>query len=118
MTAIVILATTAMGRDSGSDVERCITRRLLQIILTPNQFERMMRHHHEGAPAVACRNCPQGGLFCSISIGRQDAVHVRPAPPTRRRPDDATTRLGHDVVERDRRVRLEDIRRYVCYGVL
>jgi hypothetical protein len=28
------------------------------------------------------------------------------------------TMLGHDVVERDRRVRLEDIRRYVCHGVL
>jgi hypothetical protein len=26
--------------------------------------------------------------------------------------------LGHDVVERDRRVLLEDIRRYVCHGVL
>jgi hypothetical protein len=28
------------------------------------------------------------------------------------------TMLGHDVVERDRRVRLEDIRRYVRHGVL
>jgi hypothetical protein len=28
------------------------------------------------------------------------------------------TMLGHDVVERDRRVLLEDIRRYVCHGVL
>jgi hypothetical protein len=28
------------------------------------------------------------------------------------------TMLGHDVVERDRRVCLEDIRRYVCHGVL
>ncbi len=28
------------------------------------------------------------------------------------------TMLGHDVVERDRRVRLEDIRRYFCHGVL
>jgi hypothetical protein len=26
--------------------------------------------------------------------------------------------LGHDVVERDRRVRLKDIRRYVCHGDL
>jgi hypothetical protein len=26
--------------------------------------------------------------------------------------------LGHDVVERDCRVLLEDIRRYVCHGVL
>ena len=28
----------------------------------------------------------------AISIGRRDAAHVRPAPPMRRRPDDATTR--------------------------
>ncbi len=28
------------------------------------------------------------------------------------------TILGHDIVERDRRVRLEDIRRYVSHGVL
>jgi hypothetical protein len=28
------------------------------------------------------------------------------------------TMLGHDVVERDRRVLLKDIRRYVCHGVL
>ncbi len=28
------------------------------------------------------------------------------------------TMLGHDVVERDRRVLLEDIRRYVCHEVL
>jgi hypothetical protein len=28
------------------------------------------------------------------------------------------TMLGHDVVERDRGGRLEDIRRYVCHGVL
>jgi hypothetical protein len=28
------------------------------------------------------------------------------------------TMLGHDVVERDCRVRLEDIRRYVRHGVL
>jgi hypothetical protein len=28
------------------------------------------------------------------------------------------TMLGHDVVERDGRVLLEDIRRYVCHGVL
>jgi hypothetical protein len=28
------------------------------------------------------------------------------------------TMLGHDVVKRDRRVLLEDIRRYVCHGVL
>ncbi len=28
------------------------------------------------------------------------------------------TMLCHDVVERDRRVLLEDIRRYVCHGVL
>jgi hypothetical protein len=28
------------------------------------------------------------------------------------------TMLGHDVVEQDRRVLLEDIRRYVCHGVL
>jgi hypothetical protein len=28
------------------------------------------------------------------------------------------TMLGHDVVERVRRVRLEDIRRYVCHGFL
>jgi hypothetical protein len=26
--------------------------------------------------------------------------------------------LGHDVIERDRRVLLEYIRRYVCHGVL
>jgi hypothetical protein len=28
------------------------------------------------------------------------------------------TMLGHNVVKRDRRVHLEDIRRYVCHGVL
>ncbi len=28
------------------------------------------------------------------------------------------TMLGHDVAERDRRVLLEDIRRYVCHGVI
>jgi hypothetical protein len=28
------------------------------------------------------------------------------------------TMLGHDIVKRDRRVRLEDIQRYVCHGVL
>jgi hypothetical protein len=28
------------------------------------------------------------------------------------------TMLGHDIVERDRRMLLEDIRRYVCPGVL
>ncbi len=28
------------------------------------------------------------------------------------------TMLGHDVIERDRRVLVEDIRRYVCHGVL
>jgi hypothetical protein len=28
------------------------------------------------------------------------------------------TMLGHDIVERDRRVLLEDIRRYVCRKVL
>ncbi len=39
--------------------------------------------------------------------GLRDAVHVWPDPPTQRRPDNA-----------DRRVRLEDIRRYVCHGVL
>jgi hypothetical protein len=92
MTAIIILGTTRMGRDRGRDVERRITRRLLRIILPPDQFERTTRHHREGAPAVACQNCPRGGSFCSISISRQDAVHVRPAPPTRRRPDNATTR--------------------------
>jgi hypothetical protein len=26
--------------------------------------------------------------------------------------------LGHDIVKRDHRVLLEDIRRYVCHGVL
>jgi hypothetical protein len=26
--------------------------------------------------------------------------------------------LGHKVVKRDRRMRLEDIRRYVCHGIL
>jgi hypothetical protein len=87
MTAIVILVTTAMGRDCGSDVEWRINRRLLRIILTPNQFERTTRHHREGAPAVVCRNCPRGGSFRSISIGRRDAVHVR--RPTR--PTNATT---------------------------
>jgi hypothetical protein len=91
MTAIIILATTANGRDHGSDVEWRITCRLLRIILTPNQFERMTGHHRESAPAVTCRNCPQGGLFCCISIGQQDAVHVRPAPPTLQQPDNATT---------------------------
>jgi hypothetical protein len=65
MTVIAILATTAMGRDRGSNVERGITRRLLRIILTPDQFERTTRHHREGSPAVACRNSPQGGSFCS-----------------------------------------------------
>jgi hypothetical protein len=59
MTAIIILAITAMGWDHS------ITRRLLRIILAPNQFERTTRHHHEGAPAVVCQNSPQGGLFCS-----------------------------------------------------
>jgi hypothetical protein len=82
MTAIVILAMTVMGQDRGSDMEWCITRRLLWIILTPNQFKRTTRHHRDGAPAVTCRNCPQGGSFCSISISRQDAVHVRPTPLT------------------------------------
>ncbi len=65
MTAIIILATTAMGWDPGSDVERRITRRLLRIILAPDQFEKTTRHHREGALAVACRNCPQGCSFRS-----------------------------------------------------
>jgi hypothetical protein len=49
----------------------------------------------------------------AISMGRrgwnglQEAVHVRPAPLTQRQPDDA-----------NRRVCLEDIRRYVRRGVL
>jgi hypothetical protein len=66
----------------GSNVERHIIHRLLRIILTLNQFERMTRHHCKGALAVTCRNCPQGGSFHSISIGRQNAVHVQPALPT------------------------------------
>jgi hypothetical protein len=64
-TASIILATTAMGRDCGSDVERHITRQLLRIILTPDQFERKTGHQSEGAPAVACRNSSQGGSFRS-----------------------------------------------------
>jgi hypothetical protein len=28
------------------------------------------------------------------------------------------TMLGHDVIKQDHRMRLEDIRRYVCHGVL
>ncbi len=39
--------------------------------------------------------------------GLQDTVHVLPAPPTQQKPDNANCR-----------VRLEDIRRYVCHGVL
>jgi hypothetical protein len=72
MTAIVILATTAMVRDRGSDVERRITRRLLRIILTPDQFERKTRHHREGAPAVVCRNSPRGGSFRSRGRASSD----------------------------------------------
>jgi hypothetical protein len=45
--------------------------------------------------ATATQERPISLSLCAsasaISIGRRDAAHVRPAPPTRQQPDDATT---------------------------
>jgi hypothetical protein len=60
------------------------------------QFQRPeIRIEDDPRQAMGTREQPISSLSCAsvsaILIGRRDAAHIWPTPPTRRRPDDATT---------------------------
>jgi hypothetical protein len=89
-TAIIILATTAMGRDRGSDVKRRITRRLLRIILAPDQFERTTRDTTSLRGRLGCR-VPESPPRRLVSLSRQGVE----------RPEDDGDDGHHDENDRD-----------------